>query len=165
MWNPRYARDLVLRGDRFAVEGRLQEAGGLYVESIEIIGSAQIHEIELDPEHSVGIPLSRALGHERTGLVRVWTHDITSARQEFDEAEAALEASLAIVHRIPPEQAAIVEHVRVEAPLRWREMVRQEAQSYDSPPSVDITMGMKLCRHGWLSKTGFCRGHPPDPCL
>jgi hypothetical protein len=164
-WNPRSSRDLILEGDGLAVEGRLQKAAGLYVGSVDILAKVSLPDPELNPERTVGIALSRALGHERLGLVRVWLGEPESAHHEFVEAESALRTSHAMIGRISRDQALIVEHVTVAAPLNWENAVRLERGRYDAPPSIDLAMGMKMCRHGWLSKNGQCRGHPPDPCL
>lgn len=90
----------------------------------------------------------------------MWLGESESAVDSFAESAAALQEGVANVDYVSPDQAAIIEDLRVDAPARWRQVQRLQTD----PPTVDLAMATKICGHGCLSKSGFCRGHPPDPC-
>ncbi len=158
--NSRFARELILQGDMLAQEGRLHDARERYVQSIEIVTSTPLSGRETVGDQAVSVALTRAIGHERVGLVRTWLGESDAAADSFADSVAALQEAVANVDYVAPDQATIIEDLRVDAPARWR----QAQLLQTDPPTVDLAMATKICEHGCLSKSGLCRGHPPDPC-
>ena len=158
--NPRSGRELILRGDELLEVGRFDEARDLYRECVhatELVG-------DLNPKQSVELALTEAIGHERLALVNIWTGDPRSALHEFAQSESAFDLSLTHISQIGSDEAELVQEITAEAPIRWQQVL-SVSDPVEVVATVDLAFATRTCRHGCLTRSGLCRGHPPDPCI
>lgn len=149
----------------FVVDGRLDTALGRYEKSIQQVGIFGQAGAKMAVPEMVRIELTRVVGHERLGLIRVAMGEPELAQRELRQSKIALDLSVGGIKELSHAEAAIVEKIRLEAPARWQRVaVARPSQPVDFA-QVELGLASKLCEHGCMSRSGFCRGHPPDPCL